>query len=239
MENNPKVSIIIPFYNCSYVDQAIRSALNQTYKNIEIILVDDGSTNSTEKIVPFKDRIRYLRKENGGTATALNLGVQSATGEYIAWLSSDDFFLPEKISKQMSFMVDQNIDISFTNFDYIDKDNQVLVPWHGKRFSNVEGVYNAFLHFNAINGCTVVIKKELFERVGYFDPNFRYTHDYEMWFRLLINGYEIHYIDEVLIKFRTHEESGTKKYQPEMQKEMAIIEQHYRPLLTEYIKKFS
>ncbi|WP_394514565.1 glycosyltransferase family A protein [Priestia aryabhattai] len=91
-----KVSIIIPFYNCSYIDQAIQSALNQTYQDIEIIVVNDGSSKFNEKITPYLDRILYIEKENGGTASALNLGIKNATGEYFAWLSSDDIFLPIK-----------------------------------------------------------------------------------------------------------------------------------------------
>lgn len=233
----PKVSIIIPFFNCSYVDQAIESALNQTYKDIEIILVDDGSTIFTEKINPFKGKIRYCRKGNGGTATALNHGIRSATGEYIAWLSSDDYFFPEKISKQISFMLNHKAEVSFTNYNCIDNNNQILTSWHGQRFSDIlNGVYHAFLHYNAINGCTVVLKKGICDQIGYFNPIFRYTHDYEMWLRLLVNGYKIYYLDEVLTNFRQHEQSGTSKYQPEMQKEISTIESHYRPLLIEHIK---
>ena len=118
-----------------------------------------------------------------GTATALNTGLFVATGEYIAWLSSDDSFVPEKVSKQIDFMAEKKIDASFTNFDYINKDNQVLVPWCTKRFTNLEDVYNAFLTYNAINGCTILIKKKIFDKIGIFSPDFRYTHDYEMWFR--------------------------------------------------------
>ena len=233
---NPKVSIIIPFYNCPYVDQAIKSALHQTYENIEVVVIDDGSTSYTEKIGPFRDKIIYTRKENGGTATAVNTGLSIATGEYIAWLSSDDYFVPEKISKQIKFMIEKKIDTSFTNFDIIDKDNQVLIPWCTERFTNIEDVYQAFLTYNAINGCTTLIKRKVFDKMGYFSPDFRYTHDYEMWFRMLVNGYEFHYLDESLTKFRSHENAGTRKYQPELQKEMKIIEYHYRPLLEEYIK---
>lgn len=235
---DPKVSIIIPLYNCSYVEQAIQSALSQTYKNIEIILVDDGSTIFTEKITPFKGKIGYLRKENGGTATALNYGIHAATGEYIAWLSSDDYFLPDKIFKQMSFMLNHNADASFTNYDIINENNQVLIPWCGQRFSNLKDFYSSFLQYNVINGCTVIIKKDIFEHIGYFNPFYRYTHDYEMWFRLLVNGYKMYYLDDNLTKFRTHEESGTRKYQAEIKQEMAIIESHYRPILAEYIKQF-
>jgi hypothetical protein len=80
------------------------------------------------------------------------------------------------------------------------------------------------------------MKKKIFDKIGVFSPDFRYTHDYEMWFRMLVNGYEIHYFDECLTKFRSHENSGTRKYQSKMQEEMKIIEHHYRPLLKEYIK---
>ena len=233
----PKVSIIIPFYNCAFVDQAIESALNQTYENIEVVVVDDGSTSHTAKIESFKDKIVYIRKENGGTATSINTGLFVATGEYIAWLSSDDYFVPEKISKQLNFMTQKNIDASFTNFDYINKDNEVLIPWCCKRFSSLEEVYNAYLTYNAINGCTILIKKKIFDEIGIFSPDFRYTQDYEMWFRMLVNGYEIHYYDEALTKFRSHEHSGTSRYQNEMREEMKTIEFHYRPLLQKYISK--
>jgi len=235
---DPKVSIIIPFYNCSYVDQAIQSTLNQTYTNIEVIVIDDGSTEFTEKLNQFRRKIIYLKKENGGTATALNLGISTATGEYIAWLSSDDYFLPEKISKQISFMLNHKAEACFTNYDYIDENNNVLVSRNGPRISNVNDIYKEFLNYNAINGCTTIIKKDIFKKNGYFNPDLRYTHDYDMWFRLLLNGYKIHYLDEVLLKFRYHKNSGTNKHPKQIQQEATIVESHYRPLLSKYIEEY-
>lgn len=82
----PKVSIVIPFYNCAYIEQAVHSAIHQTYPHIEVIVVDDGSTEHVERLQPFMDSIRYIRKENGGTATALNEGIKHATGDYFVWL---------------------------------------------------------------------------------------------------------------------------------------------------------
>ncbi|XJZ28212.1 glycosyltransferase family 2 protein [Bacillota bacterium Lsc_1132] len=233
---NPKVSIIIPFYNCAYVDQAIQSALAQTYQNIEVILVDDGSTVFTEKIRPFLGKINYLKKENGGTATALNHGIDEATGEYIAWLSSDDLFFPEKIFRQMEFMLKNHAEISFTNYHIIDQNNEIVIPFCGRRLGHmVNDIYQDFLKFNVVNGCTVMMKKDVFEKVGYFNHKLKYTQDYEMWFRLLINGHKMHYLDEALTKFRQHKESGTSKYQPQMRQEMRVIEKIYRPKLIEYM----
>ncbi|MRX74258.1 glycosyltransferase [Bacillus lacus] len=232
----PKVSIIIPFYNCSYVQQAVESALNQTYPNIEVIVVDDGSFKHAYKLRPYLKDITYVRKANGGTATALNLGISRAKGDYIAWLSSDDYFLPEKIERQMAFMKERNADFSFTNYHYIDKDENILIPWCGKRFTNdYREVYLYFLQGNPVNGCTILVKKSILEEVGEFDPSCRYTHDYDMWFRLLLSGCHMHYLDEVLIHFRTHEEAGTSKFQPQIQEEILMLETKYRPLLGPYI----
>ncbi|MGA5688825.1 glycosyltransferase family A protein [Cytobacillus pseudoceanisediminis] len=93
----PLVSIIIPFYNCKYVQRAIYSALKQTYRNIEVIVVNDGSTAHLPMIKPLKDNIIYIRKKNGGIASALNEGIRNSTGEYIVWLSSDDLFINTKV----------------------------------------------------------------------------------------------------------------------------------------------
>ncbi|UOQ48615.1 glycosyltransferase [Gracilibacillus caseinilyticus] len=228
---NPKVTIVMPFYNCSYVDQAIESALAQTYDNVEIIVVDDGSTSYTEKIKPYMNQLTYIRKENGGTATALNRGIQEATGDYLVWLSSDDVFYPEKVAKQMTFTQDNKALISFTNFDIIDNENNVTMKWGGYRLKDDAEFYKRFLLTNIVNGCTVMIKKDLFDQFGLFKPEYRYTQDYEMWYRLIVKGYKFHYLDEVLTNFRRHEESGTNKHLPELYKEMHKIEQIYRPQL--------
>ncbi len=231
----PKVSIIIPFYNCAYVDQALRSALQQTYPNVEIILVDDGSTKHTEKIAPYKRHIKYIRKSNGGTATALNRGLEAASGEYIAWLSSDDLFKPDKLSKQVAFMQARGLDASFTNYDIIDSNNVVQIPSNGADYPTIKSVYEGYLYSNPINGCTILIKKSIFMQYGFFNPTMVYTHDYEMWFRLLSKGVHIELLNESLTQFRSHSESGTSKHQQQMLAEMQVIETMYRPLIVQYI----
>ena len=101
-EFNPLVSIVIPVYNgAEYMREAIDSALAQTYKNIEVIVVNDGSKDNTDEIArSYGEKIRYFKKENGGVSTALNLAIQNMQGEYFSWLSHDDVYLPEKIERQ-------------------------------------------------------------------------------------------------------------------------------------------
>ena len=102
---NPKVSIIIPVYNGSnFLSEAINSALSQTYQNIEIIVINDGSCDNgaTEKIaLSYGDKIKYISKENGGVSSALNTGIKAASGEWISWLSHDDIYSPDKIEEQI------------------------------------------------------------------------------------------------------------------------------------------
>jgi teichuronic acid biosynthesis glycosyltransferase TuaG len=232
---NPTVSIIIPFYNCKFVAQAINSALTQTYPNIEIIVVDDGSTKEVERVHPFMNRIIYVRKENGGTATALNEGIRRAKGEYIAWLSSDDYFLPAKIEKQIRFMMKHRAKASFHNYDFVNEANEVVLPFNGKRFHNARDVYRSFLNQNPVNGCSVMLHKEVFSKTGYFSTNLMFTQDYEMWYRLLLNGYPMFYLDEVLLKYRAHEQSGTSQNQIQIKREIFFIRHHYNRRMSQYL----
>ncbi len=217
-----KVSIIIPTYNCPYVDQAIKSALNQTYHAIEVIVVNDGSTKYQEKIRPYLNKIRYVEKENGGTASALNIGIKNATGDYFAWLSSDDYYLPEKISKQMAFMKVRNADVSYSNFNLINPDNKVIKAFAGMKFPSKMEFYKSLQHCCPINGSTVMIKMDIFNRLGLFDETLRYTQDFDMWLRV-VQHHEFHYLNEPLTLYRIHEEMGTKKYSQKQMEEANFL----------------
>jgi len=119
MPPEPTVSIIIPTYNrARLLPNAIRSVLEQSYGHIEIVVIDDGSTDDTRKVLePFKDRILYLTSDHKGTAHARNVGMKAATGKYIAFLDSDDTYLPYKIELQVSFMEDHpEVGIVYTEF---------------------------------------------------------------------------------------------------------------------------
>ena len=225
-----KVSIIIPFYNCSYVDQAIESALNQGYPKIEVIVVNDGSTKFTEKITPYLSRIRYFEKENGGTASALNLGIKNATGEYFAWLSSDDLFNEDKVSKQLTFMKENNSYLSYTNYSLIDASNAVLHKAAAVHFPyKIDFLKNLRKGCN-INGCTVMMKMDLFSKLGLFDENLKFTQDYDFWLRA-VQHYELYYLNESLVQYRVHSEMGSKKFNDEITKEIKALNEKYDAIL--------
>jgi len=229
-----KVSIIIPFYNCSYIDQAIESALNQTYQNIEVIVVNDGSDKFSEKITPYLNRIRYVEKENGGTASALNLGIKNATGDYFAWLSSDDIFLKDKILRQLTFMQETNSYISYTNYSLIDANSNIVLESAGIHYPyKVDFLQNLKKGCN-INGCTVMMKMEVFSALGFFNEKLKFTQDYEFWLRA-VQHYEFYYLNEQLLHYRVHSEMGTKKFDGVINNEIEALNQKYESKLTKLI----
>lgn len=207
-----KVTIMIPVYNGSnYVKEAIESALAQTYKNTEVIVINDGSTDNgkTKAIAEsFGNKIKYYEKENGGVSTALNLGIKKATGDYICWLSHDDLYYPNKVERQMEEIekYDENT-ILFSDFDLIDE--------HGNKFDEVH--YNhkqvqkkpdyAVLR-GMIGGITLLIPKHAFEKTGEFKVELRCTQDYDMWFRMLEN-YRFVHMSESLTMTRIHRNQDT------------------------------
>ncbi len=224
----PRVTIVIPFYNDPYVEQAISSALGQTYPNLEVIVVDDGSTLYQDRINPYVSRIHYLGKANGGTASAINHGVRMSSGDYIAWLSSDDLFYPHKIARQLAFMQQHNSLLSFTAFDQINEWGHVTAHAQAVRYPSQSEFIRAFATCDPINGCTVMFKKELVARVGVFDESLRYTQDYEYWIRALLSGVPIHFLDEPLTKYRWHDQMGTMRFKPHILAEVQAVQNTFR-----------
>lgn len=218
LQNNPKVTILIPVYNGSnFIKQAIQSAINQTYKNIEILVINDGSTDNgkTEKVIKeFGDKVKYIKKENGGVASALNLGIEEATGEYIAWLSHDDIYLPNKIEKEIKALekLEDKNTIIFSNFELIDENGITFSTTNFTKNIRKEkfcqGIYPVLK--GAVNGCSILIPKICFEDAGYFKEELKTTNDYEMWIRLF-SKYPSYFIEDAIIKYRIHPNQDTNK----------------------------
>lgn len=210
----PRVSIVIPVYNgANYMREAIDSALSQTYQNCEVIVVNDGSTDETEQIaLSYGDRIRYFAKENGGVSTALNLGIQNMTGEYFSWLSHDDVYYPSKVECQMEMLEKSGnkYALVYSGWNCLVMPGKNVKPMPPNyRFSKAD-YQNEILPvlFGLINGCTMLIHKSHFDRVGLFDERLMTAQDYDMWFRIFRNQ-EVIYIEKPLIMYRFHEQQGS------------------------------
>ena len=182
-----KVSVIIPAYNkADLTVTTVRSVLGQTYGNIEIIVVDDGSTDDTrEKLQIFGDRILYIYKQNGGACSARNIGIKKATGEYIALLDCDDIYYPEKIAKSVECL-EKKSDFGFvyTGAYFIDGCGDVISEHRAAGGQPSGWITTKLLQENFICNSTAVIRKECFEIVGYFDENIFIPADLDMMLRL-------------------------------------------------------
>lgn len=213
MINSPLVSIVIPVYNGSnYLREAIESALSQTYHNVEIIVVNDGSNDNgeTEKIATsYGDRIRYFYKNNGGVSSALNLGIQMMKGEYFSWLSHDDAYRPDKINNQIKYADCDTVVMCGRNL--IDKNSVLLGDAREKfRFQKeclIDGddAVIALLKQGCFNGCSLLIPKTAFEQIGYFDESLHYCQDLLMWLRIFLEGYKLKFIPQKDVLSRVHE----------------------------------
>ena len=212
----PKVSIVIPVYNGEdYIREAINSALAQTYKNCEVIVVNDGSTDGTETIVKsYGDKIRYFSKENGGVSSALNLGIDHMDGEYFQYLPHDDLLHPDKIERNINAIQQSGNKMSIVwsgwNYNYMDGRGlqRFQIPY---RYNDKKRLTNSIfpLLFSVLNTVTVLIHKQYFDKAGKFNIELYTSQDYDMWFRTFIDQKTI-YLDTELVDYRMHEQQGTQ-----------------------------
>ena len=199
--NKPKVSIIIPVYNGSnFMQCAIDCALGQTYENIEVIVVNDGSTDDgkTEEIaLSYGDRIRYFAKPNGGVSSALNFGIQKMTGDYFAWLSHDDAYTTSRIKAAVELLKEHDLlgkkfvgytggyiadasGIKIKNFRKCFEKNRIYSGYEVMEIMTAKGT---------LYGCNFLIPRSAFEEVGFFDESLRYSQDSLMWYRIFLAEY--------------------------------------------------
>jgi len=206
------VSIVIPVYNAEkYLEETILSCIHQTYPNIEIIAINDGSTdNSLEILKKYSDQINIISKENGGQSSALNAGIKVMTGDWIKCLNDDDVNYPnaiqELISETKKFPNDKKI-IYYSDFDYIDSNSKIIGKHvyanrsHLSQFDqNVSLLHNMYG-----NVSSSLIHKEVFEKYGLWTEEVKYATDYELWLRLCLQyGFRMHRIPKTLLKYRLH-----------------------------------
>jgi len=210
MKPFPKVSIIIPVFNgANYLRDAIESALAQSYPNIEIIVVNDGSNDSgeTEAIAKeFDGKIAYFFKPNGGVSTALNLGIEKMTGDYFSWLSHDDLYTVEKVQSQIdvlsTFDKPERI-IVYSNYQTLFVDRQQLQEIQ-LQMTEPNCFRYQIATENKLHGCSLLIPRLAFSEFGSFDESLRATQDYDLWFKFA-KKYSFIHLPKALVIGRVHD----------------------------------
>lgn len=207
---DPKVSILIPVYNgANYLREAIDSALSQTYMNVEVLVINDGSSDGgqTENIAKsYGDRIRYFSKENGGVSSALNLGIREMTGEYFSWLSHDDLYYNDKIAKQISFLREHpQLKVVFSNSEIITSAGETRYVQKTKGPDSISGAIHVLQTW--IFACALLVHRSCFDTIGLFNESNRTTQDIEFIMNLL-HAFTVGHMQEPLVKRRDHAECG-------------------------------
>ena len=213
MDDPGKVSVIIPTYNRGEVlDQAVKSVLAQTYKNYELIVVDDGSTDNTSRILrKFGNKIRYFSKLHGGVSSSRNFGLEKSEGSWVAFLDSDDYWLPEKLERQIQYVQEhQNILIVQTDEKWIRNGVPVNPIKKHRKYSG--WIFSKCLPLCIVSPSAVMIHQRIFNDVGVFDENLPVCEDYDLWLRIAYK-YQIDLIPEKLIvKTGGHSDQLSRQY---------------------------
>ena len=235
------ISVIIPVYNgANFVREAIDSVLNQTLDDYELIVLDDGSTDDTPSIVQsYGVRLTYIRQDNQGVAAALNNGIVHSQGNYIAWLSHDDVFVPNKLERQIQFLKQfQEFKACYSDVYIIDSDGtiirEVVTPWYPRQKA-IQALFGKVY----IDGSSMLIERSCFDKVGLFNEEYRYTQDTEMWLRML-RHFEIGRVPEKLLKSRVHPDQGSQNVEPHVAEELIMYKQAFEELaITDVFPEFA
>lgn len=213
------MSIIIPVFNgANYMREAIDSALAQTYKNIEILVINDGSTDKTREIAQcYGGKIRYFEKENGGVSTALNIGIREMHGEYFSWLSHDDIYYPDKIECEVAALFEDGEmgKVVYSGWDQLIMPSRKLLRNASKFMDYIPqciketGVLMPML--GLVSGCTLLIPRKMLLEHGGFDEKYRAVQDYKLWFEMF-RGKRTIYVPKHLVVTRSHEMQTGKIY---------------------------
>jgi glycosyltransferase involved in cell wall biosynthesis len=217
-----KVTVIIPFYNrIAWTLEAIKSVLNQTYANFEIILVDDGSTDDVSPIVDASvrdPRIMYVRQDNKGAAAARNHGIQTAHGDYITFLDSDDLYLPEKLEVQVRVLGEaKDFGMAYSHAFIMDADGSTTDQYWGGYLSGEIYPDLLFIGRNRITTPTVMVRAEVLQKIGGFDETLTTCEDLDLW-RRIAKEYEVFHIVQPLVRIRTQYERFNLKNNIEARK---------------------
>lgn len=225
----PKVSVIIPTHNRAVpLQKAVKSVLEQSYADFEILVCDDASTDNTGEVIKgfSDDRIRYTRHEkNIGVTAVRNRALGDSRGGYIAFLDDDDEWLPGKLEEQVGLLEKSTdkLGVVYTGVNCVDMKLgnlvKVLVPQYRGY------ILNDLLFHNFITTSSTVVKKTCFETVGLFDPQFGYAEDYDMWIRIAAK-FDFDYIAKPMINYALHLDKISMNYNTAIRGLEQIIIKH-------------
>lgn len=237
--NNPIVTVIIPAYNHeAYISESIESVFKQTYKNIQLIVINDGSTDNTKQVIQeILDRktneFTFISKKNEGLIKTLNLGISLAQGTYFCVLASDDFWMPDKIARQVEVMEknpEAGLTFSDTYFCYGFQKTDVKYSKYKPGLLKIKSgvavnLYNRLLIENLVISTTNLIRLDALKSVGNFDDTLTYE-DYDMWLRISYK-YRIIYLNEPMAYYRIHEANFSKQNLKMLKGATGTLEKQY------------
>lgn len=234
MENSEKVAVIIPCFNASKtIEQTLKSLDGQTFKNYDVFIVNDGSTDGTEDIVlSYRDRTRkpwkVITQTNMGQTVAKNAGIRNSNSEYVAFLDSDDLWAPEKLEYQVNLMMSNHeVGLCYTGGILINEqgDNigliQCSATYRGKCYDNL-------LLKNNIVASSVMVRRKVLDEVGVFDERFRACENWDLWIRVSRVS-QIEYIDKALTYYRVHPGNMSRNVAKMFRARMEIIDKYLPP----------
>ena len=241
--NLPLVSVVIATYNMGqYINQAVDSILTQTWGNLEVIVVDDGSTDNTAQVMAgynTDSRVRYIKTTNQGQPKAKNLGIQNTSGDYIAFCDADDLWEATKLEVQMPLFADPNVGVVYSEVSNIDE--------HNRRYINTPSeirhsgkITNHMLIENFVPFGTAVIRRSCVEKNGIFDEDFRMGIDWDLWLRYSLD-WEFAYTPERTYIYRVWSGQMSTNYRGRYEFATRILNKfistHGEKLEQKYIKK--
>jgi glycosyltransferase involved in cell wall biosynthesis len=225
------VSVVIPTYNSAqFLEEAIKSVLQQTYSDLDLVVVDDGSTDNTRRVVEtFTDtRLRYAYQSNRGRSAARNLGLEISQGDYVAFLDADDFFLPDKLKIQVD-LLDRDPSLGLVAAGHLEVDARGeplrrLEPWRWRPTLTLESWFLG----NPLQIQSVLVRRVWLERAGGFDQTFHYAEDWDLWLRLALLGCRMAWSEDVHSAYRFHAQNTIRDAERMKQGGLRVLDQVFR-----------